>query len=280
MRDDVAPSRTSRALASGSYLNGATLMTTPTDRLVQIARAAGYDGVEVRAERTLEDADEVRRASAQLRPGEVWSLNGIRVGIDADGSLERETLEADLEPRLAVCRALGAAYLLVVPPRVPGLDPALAIASVRKGLVILRDRLLAEGIGVAFEFLGFFDSPIDTPERAGRVVEGIEGVDLVLDSCHWHASGSAPLERFPVERLAMVHLNDAPAKDPARIEDAERLLPGEGVIRLRELLADLGERGYRGPYSLETFNPDHWAAPPERIAARGLNALRSLVGPA
>ena len=35
---------------SGVHLNGATIMTTPTDRHLQVARETGYAGVEVRAE--------------------------------------------------------------------------------------------------------------------------------------------------------------------------------------------------------------------------------------
>ena len=198
------------------YLNGATIMTTPTDRHIEIARAAGYDGVEVRAERLLDDAEEVRRAAQTVRPGEVWSLNGIQVKTALDGSLRRDLLDEELPPRLAICRAIGATYLLVVPPRMAGVDVEAAIGGVREGLARIRDDAARDGIGVAFEFLGFGDCPIDTPELAGRVVDGLEGVDLVLDSCHWHASGSGPLDAFPVERLAMVHLNDAPSSRRAR----------------------------------------------------------------
>ena len=259
------------------YLNGATIMTTPTDRQVEIAREAGYRGVEVRGERLLEDPEEVRRAAAIVAPDEVWSLNGVRVSLFADGSLDRETLLADLGPRLAVCRELGAAYLLAVPPRLAGVDPERALVAVRDGLAMARDRLAPHGIGLAFEFLGFFDCPIGDPRRAAEVLTGLAGVDLVLDSCHWHASGGGSLEGFPVERLAMVHLNDAPAKEPSRIEDADRLLPGQGVIRLGELLAELRDRGYEGPFSVETFNPDHWAADPRQIARQGYGAAGELL---
>ncbi|HEY6056384.1 MAG TPA: hypothetical protein VIV06_00050, partial [Candidatus Limnocylindrales bacterium] len=121
------------------FLNGATIMTTPTDRHVRIAREAGYDGVELRAERLLEDADEVRAAAALVEPGEVWSLNGIQVKVRADGSLEQELLESELEPRLAICRDVGARYLLIVPPRMAGVDRDRAMAGVRDGVVRIRD---------------------------------------------------------------------------------------------------------------------------------------------
>jgi 2-keto-myo-inositol isomerase len=264
--------------ASGAFLNGATIMTTPTDRHIAVAREAGFDGVEVRAERLLGAADELATAAKLVRPREVWSLNGIRVGLRDDGRLEREQLEADLEPRLEICRAVGAGYLLAVPPRVPGLDARSAIPAVREGLALARDRAARNNIRIAFEFLGFFDCPIRTPDDAADAVQDLDGVDLVLDSCHWHASGGGSLERYPVDRLAMVHLNDAPAKEPSRIEDADRVLPGEGVIALDSLTGELVQRGYRGPWSLETFNPTYWDSDPLEIARRGRAALEALPG--
>ena len=258
---------------TGVHLNGATIMTTPTDRHLRIARETGYDGVEVRAERLLAAPSEVAAAADLVRAGEVWSLNGIQLQLTPEGGLDHERLAAEMSPRLDICRRLAVAYLLVVPPRTAGADRERAIGAMRDGLAILRDAAARDGIGVAFEFLGFGDCPIDTPELAGRVVADLPGVDLVLDSCHWHASGAGSLDQFPIDRLAMVHLNDAPAKPPREIEDADRLLPGRGVIRLTELVGRLRAGGYRGPWSLETFNPDYWAAAPEEIATEGLAAV-------
>lgn len=270
----------SRPDRRGLHLNGATIMTTPTDRHVQVARAAGYAGVEVRAERLLGAPDELRRAASTVRPGEVWSLNGIQVKVDTSGVLRRDLLADELPPRLAICRAIGAAYLLVVPPRIAGIDRQSALAGVREGLAIVRDRAAADGIQVAFEFLGFADCPIDSPALAVEVVDGVPGADLVIDSCHWYASGSQPLSGFPIERLAMVHLNDAPEKEPRAIEDADRLLPGMGVIRLGELIGSLRKAGYDGPWSVETFNPAYWERDPETVAREALDRTRTLLGDA
>jgi 2-keto-myo-inositol isomerase len=262
---------------TGVHLNGATIMTTPTDRHLRIARETGYEGVEVRAERLLGARAEIATSADIVRPLEVWSLNGIQLQLTLEGGLDRERLAAEMAPRLDICRRLAAAYLLVVPPRAPGADRERAIGAMRDGLAILRDSAARDGIGVAFEFLGFGDCPIDTPELAGRVVANLPGVGLVLDSCHWHASGAGSLDAFPIDRLAMVHLNDAPPKAPRDIEDADRLMPGRGVIRLTELVGMLRARGYRGPWSLETFNPDYWAAAPEEIATEGRAAVAKLL---
>jgi 2-keto-myo-inositol isomerase len=259
------------------FLNGATLMTTPTPNILAIARETGYAGIEARAERLLKDAGEVRATAKVARPAEILTLNGVALTVRPDGRMDRALIEADLGSRLEICRQIGSPYLLAIPPRAPGLETRLAIPGTRDALELARDRGSALDIRIAFEFLGFGDCPINTPDIAAQTVDGIDGIDLVLDSCHWHASGSQPLTHYPVERLALVHVNDAPAKPPREIEDADRLLPGEGVIRLSNLFADLDARGYSGPVSLETFNPTYWNEDPVSVARRGLAAVRNVV---
>ncbi len=258
------------------YLNGATLMTTPTQRVLEIARETGYAGIEGRAERLLKDPDEVLATAKIVRPGEVLTLNGVALTVRPDGRMDRRLIEEDLRPRLQICKDLGAPYLLAIPPRAPGLETRRAIPPTRDALELARERADKVGIRIAFEFLGFGDCPINTPALAAETVDGIEAVDLVLDSCHWHASGSQPLDSYPVDRLALVHLNDAPDKPLREIEDEDRVLPGEGVIKLTTLLADLKARKYTGPWSLETFNPMYWREDPQTVARRGKAAVDTL----
>jgi 2-keto-myo-inositol isomerase len=259
------------------YLNGATVMTTPTQRSLEIARETGYAGIEARTERLLEDAGEVRAAEKIVRPKEVFTLNGVALTVRADGRMDRTLIESDLRYRLQICQALGAPYLLAIPPRAPGLETRRAIPGTRDALEVARDRADRMGIRIAFEFLGFGDCPINTPDIATETVDRIDGIDLVLDSCHWHASGGQPLDGYPVDRLALVHLNDAPLKAPREIEDADRVLPGEGVINLKALIQELRTGKYAGPWSLETFNPAYWERDPEDIARRGLAAIEALL---
>src|SRR6202047_4098421 len=221
------------------YLNGATLMTTPTPRVLEIARERGYAGIEARTERLLDDAAEVRATAGIVRPKEVLTLNGVALTVQTDGRMERRLIEDDLRPRLQICQDLGSPYLLAIPPRAPGLETRRALPATRDALELARDRADRVGVRIAFEFLGFGDCPINTPEIASATVDGIDGIDLVLDSCPWHASGSQPLDAFPVERLALVHLNDAPDKPPRQIEDADRVLPGDGVINFKGLIHEL-----------------------------------------
>jgi sugar phosphate isomerase/epimerase len=82
----------------------------------------------------------------------------------------------------------------------------------------------------------------------------------------------------PDPRTSRPRSTGSPIQPPPRdIEDADRLLPGRGVIRLAALIAMLRAGGYRGPWSLETFNPDFWAASPEEIAMEGRAAVATLL---
>src|ERR1700686_4993695 len=263
---------------SGSiYLNGATVMTTPTPRSLEVARETGYAGIEARTERLLNDAAEVRATAGIVRPKEVLTLNGVALTVQADGRMDRRLIEDDLRPRLQICQDLGAPYLLAIPPRAPGLETRRAIPGTRDALELARDRADRMGIRIAFEFLGFADCPINSPAIATETVDGIDGIDLVLDSCHWHASGAEPLDGYPVDRLVLVHLNDAPAKPPREIEDADRVLPGDGVINLKDLIQGLRTGKYAGPWSLETLNPAYWSQYPQETGPPGRAAIVALL---
>jgi len=259
------------------FLNGATLMTTPTPRVMSIARQVGYAGIEARAERLLKDVSELHATAEIARPEDVLSLNGVALTLHRDGRVNRDILDEDLAPRLRICKEIGAPFLLAIPPRAPGVKTGPAIAGTREALEHAREHAAAMNIRIAFEFLGFEDCPINTPALAAETVDGIDGVELVLDASHWYASGSPPLGAFPIGRLAIVHLNDVSAMPPLEIEDGDRVLPGEGAVKLAELIGELKAGGYSGPWSLETFNPSYWADDPDQVARRGLAAMARLL---
>jgi 2-keto-myo-inositol isomerase len=259
------------------FLNASTLMHTPTARVLEAARAAGFAGVEARAERLLEHPEEGPETRAAARPGEVLNLNGVGLPLDERGRPDLGRLDGLLEPRLRACEALGTRVLLAVPPVRAGLGAADRDA-VRDALEHARARAAAAGVSVWFEFLGLPDCPVNTPALAAETVGPLPGVGLVIDAWHWHLAGAPALEGFPVDRLGVVHVNDAPDRAPETLADQDRLLPGEGAIDLARLARDLERLGYAGPYSVETFNPAHWAEDPAALARRALAASLAALG--
>src|SRR5207247_46877 len=103
-----------------------------------------------------------------------------------------------------------------------------------------------------------------------------DNVGLLLDAWHWHHDPDANVESITEagrRRIVHVHLSDAPDLPPERIRDNERLLPGEGVIRLRAFITALREIGYTDAISPEIFGRlDN--LPPDDAARQALDTSR------
>ncbi len=78
---------------------------------------------------------------------------------------------------------------------------------------------------------------------------------LILDTWHWHHAGSDPewIRGVPADRVLDVHLSDSPSAPPEAIRDAQRTLPGQGVIDLRLFFQLLEEKQYSGAVAVEIF---------------------------
>ena len=101
---------------------------------------------------------------------------------------------------------------------------------------------------------------------------------LVLDTWHWHHAGADPewIRGIPPDRILDVHLSDSPSAPAEAIRDAQRLLPGQGVIDLRLFFQLLEEKRYTGAVAVEIFGglADQT---PENAARLALEASRTVL---
>lgn len=223
-------------------LNGSTLGDCPLEEELREAAAAGFELVELRAAKL---APAPGRAPELLRRHGLgaWSVNSL------EGAGDRE-LREDAARLAAWAAACGAPYVVCVPGRRrDGLEEALA------GLA---ETSLAEGAELAFEFMGFEWSAVRTLREALAVYQG----PVVIDTFHW-ALGDGDLSTLAAcdpGRIAAVHVNDAASPELSRLGDADRVLPGRGVLELDGFYRTLRESGYDGVYSVELFTPVSAAA--------------------
>ncbi len=268
-------------------LNGATTGERAdllTD--IRVAGEAGYQGVEVRdtkIERYLASGASLTALRERLREArlEVLSVNALE-----DSTLRTGTA---LEPILARCRTLcewakvlDCPYVVAVPSFSPAGGLAETEVRTRTTAALRKMAAVAAGFGVkmGFEFLGFPTCSVNTLRAARGIVDevGDPRVGLVIDAFHFYAGGSQveDLDGLDGGRVFIVHLDDAEPGDPSRLTDAQRLLPADGVIPLRPLVARLEAVGFGGAYSLELFRPEYWAWDPAALARRGLESMRRL----
>lgn len=216
--------------------NGSTLGEIPLEEELAAVAAAGFELVELRAPKLARAADP---AGLLRRNGlQAWSVNSLeRAG-------ERE-LREEARRQAAWAAECGAPYVVCVPGAVrEGLEDALADLS----------GICSEaGVQLAFEFMGFAWSAVRTLAEALRVHPG----PVVVDTFHWALGDGdlAALAACDPGRIAVVHVNDAPGRDLSRLGDADRVLPGEGVLDLQAFYSTLRSTGYDGVYSVELFTP-------------------------
>jgi len=162
---------------------------------------------------------------------------------------------------LDACHALGIDRIGLVPGPSRGRSVERLDGLMMTSLQNLAPYAIARGVVLALEpvrnpYLDY----LNTLEHADRLVKaaGRDAVGLLLDVWHlcqesdlWaHVAASAP-------RISLVHVSDW--REPTRCHD-DRLIPGEGVLPLQQILLGLDRAGYCGFYDVEIFSPDVWGA--------------------
>ncbi|MFP3902922.1 MAG: sugar phosphate isomerase/epimerase family protein [Armatimonadota bacterium] len=124
------------------------------------------------------------------------------------------------------------------------------------------------------EFIHTMDGLLEMEEDIG-----LDNMGLLVDSFHWYTAGHSADELAAVgsEKIVHVHINDAPDRPREKQIDAERLLPGEGIIDLQAFVGALDRTGYDGFMGMETFSDELKSLPVEKAAGRAFEAGSSLL---
>lgn len=107
------------------------------------------------------------------------------------------------------------------------------------------------------------------------------GVRILADVYHLHRGGSGfeGLKMIDGSLIEIFHMNDYPdtiARE--KLEDKDRIYPGDGVAPLKQILTDLNNMKGQKILSLELFNREYWSQDPFLVAKTGLEKMRKVVG--
>lgn len=219
-------------------------------------------------------------------------FSGIGVAAASLNALERSTLATGpaREAMLRRCRMMCEWAAGIDCPFVVAVPSPLSDAPERsqvRSMTIEALRAMAVvaaryRVRIGFEFLGFANCSVNTLAAAREVVEAVNdpAVGLVIDAFHFYIGNSTweMLDGLRPDHLFLVHLDDAEDRPRQRLTDEHRLLPGDGVIPLRELVRRLEALGYRGLYSVELFRPEYYAWDPFELAQTALRKMQAVIG--
>jgi len=154
-----------------------------------------------------------------------------------------------------------------------------SLDPIARALLDLAEATEDIGVDIAVEFNA---SPVvKSLQSAVRVAEIADHprVGVLFDTAHFHVTPSklGDVDEDSVKWIKHVHLNDMP-DIPADLahRDFDRVLPGEGVLDLQEIISALEKSGYEGYYCIELFNADLWALPAKETARRCYESLLPL----
>lgn len=268
--------------------NGATTMTASLPRDIAAAGEAGFKALEIWAAKM--DDYLAEHSVAELKAlfakhgVQPASINSIEF-ITFRPPEEYQQIKARCRELCQLAQVLGCNKIVVVPSPTPeggATEEEIRAESVRV-LRELADIAKPYGVSLAFEFLGFPWCSVRTLGQCYDIVKEVNcsNVGLVIDTCHFYAGGSdlRDIERVHAPKLLIFHINDVEDRPRETIEDAHRLLPGEGVIPLDDILVRLSHIGYDGLCSIELFRPEYWERDPVELARAARQATLEVLEP-
>ncbi len=268
--------------------NGATTMNATLPQDIAAAGKAGFKALEIWAakmdtylvNRSLDDLNALF-TEHRVQPVSINSIEFITFRSADDYAL----IKARCHELCARADALGCDKIVVVPSPTPEGDASwneIKAESVRV-LHDLADIAAPYGVSLAFEFLGFPWCSVRTLAQCWEIVQTVNrlNIGLVIDTCHFYAGGSelSSIEAVDPKKLLIFHINDVEDRPRKTIEDAHRLLPGEGVIPLDDILSRLKEIGFDGLCSVELFRPEYWERDPVELATAARAAAMKVLKP-
>jgi sugar phosphate isomerase/epimerase len=257
-----------------------SLDTTPLAETLGAARAGRWNAVELRRvdfTRCFEAGMTNEQVIALVREsGLQVAVIGTEYGLIFGKGEERRRLLGVLEETCRNAVALGCPMIMIAPGQNSGTLREAAVNFRAAGEVVA-----AHGLRIALEFNSVHD--VINGLEAGREVVALAdhpACGLLLDAYHMERSGSGGrgFDDMAREEIFAFQYSDVPhGPSPAGPRPTDRLLPGEGRVRWKEVFGLLAEKGWDGFLSYEAPNPVYWSRPPVEVAREAAAATRRLL---
>lgn len=245
-------------------INQATTMKNSFQEDMAAYSKAGFEAVELWLDKVFEFLKKESIQQAKI----IIDDNGLKpvgacfhFGVMLSSGQDRTAVIDEFKKKLEVCQALGVP-ILVVPTDFPEKNVAaedynIAVDGFKQAAEIARDYQ----ISLAVEFvkgaklIGTLDTALQIVRRSE-----VENAGILLDTFHLYAGASKieHISNLKENELLLVHINDLCDMPVEIAEDKHRVLPGEGVLPLKQIISAVNSTAYKGYFSVELFNEELW----------------------
>jgi len=257
-----------------------TIDTTPLAAGLDAAKQGGFDAVELRRTDFKRCFDE-GMSNAQVL--DLIKKSGIPVGVlgveygwlFATGE-ESERLFKVFRESCENAVALGCDTLMSAPGQVEG-PISESIKFLKRAGDIAKEYKLKLAIEYNSQHPVLNSLPVLT-----QLIDGANhpNCGYLIDAYHFTRSGfgGRAFESVPADKIWCFQYSDVSPNPVTGVRrPTDRLAPGKGIVKWREMLGLLAEKGYTGYLSYEAPNPDLWARPPVEVAREGVELTRKLL---
>ena len=256
-----------------------SLDTTPLPQALAAAKAAGWDGVELRRldyTRAAEAGHDAAWVAERVRAaGLPVACVGVEAGWMWTDGAERTRLLGVFDEQCARAAALGCDTVMSPVDKTRG-DAARAAQSVRE----VGDIAARHGVRLAVEFNSQAEQiNALAPMREILAKAGHQHCGLLLDTYHIERSGLSlrALDDVSPSEIAYVQYSDVPRTGTVPGQVLDRLPPGRGRVPFKEFFALMAAKSYGGFLSYEAPNPEAWKRPALDVAREALAASRAVL---
>jgi len=251
---------------------------------LEVVAKAGFQGIEIWVD-TLQAylAGGGSLADIPKRTADLGITIENAIGFDSwivdDHSVRSKALE-QLKKEMDLLAAIGCKRIAAPPSGAtdtPGLDLRRAAERYRS-ILELGDKT---GVIPQLELWGFSANLNKLSEVMFVAIEsGHPKAKVLLDNYHLYKGGTSLSSLHLVDPSAMdiFHVNDFPGIAPATITDADRVMPGDGVSPLKNVLQALRSDSRPLIISVEIFNKKYYARDAFEVARLALEKTRSVTG--
>ncbi|MEA3224884.1 MAG: sugar phosphate isomerase/epimerase [Planctomycetota bacterium] len=284
-----AGARSSKKAPFSYCLNTSTIrgQNLSLDKEIEIAAKAGYTGIEPWV-RKVNDYAAGGGSLRDIRKQLTDSGMTVEGAIDfshwiVDDDAERAKGFEQVKRAMDVLAQIGGKRIAAPPAgatREPGLD-LMKAAERYRALLELGDEM---GVVPQLETWGSSKNLHRLGQAMFVVIEsGHPKACFLPDVYHTYKGGSDfhGYKQLSAHAIQVLHMNDYPADPPREtIGDRDRVMPGDGIAPLTQILGDLLANGSRATLSLELFNPTYWKQDPLSVARIGLEKMKAAVSKA
>jgi 2-keto-myo-inositol isomerase len=249
----------------------------------------GYDYIEIRLDKLKDYLKEHNIEELvdffnehKIKP---YAFNSIE-NINFCSKEELENIKKELEWACKISNQINNPYIVVVPTVNKDVKDY-NYKDVKEDSIKVLNELASiseeYNVKLAFEPIGFKYCAVNNIKQCWDIVSTLnrDSVGIVIDAFNLYLYNSLKdieeLENVDVNKIFVFHIDDSENLPLEELDHCNRVMPGDGVIPLNNLMRILFKKGFDKIASLELFRPEYWHSEPEEVIKIGREKTEKII---